>query len=75
MNKVKRIACVSSACVACGCCMKVCPLQSISVPKGICAEINANKCVGCGKCALCCPAQVITILEKEDAYVKTEILV
>lgn len=75
MNKVKKIASVSPECVACGCCIKVCPLQVISVPKGISAVVDENKCVGCGRCAVDCPAQVITIHVKEGAYAKTEILV
>ena len=48
----KRKAVVSiRECVACGCCVKVCPRQAICVPKGICAEISRELCVGCGKCA------------------------
>ena len=35
-------------CVACGCCMKVCPLGAISIYKGLFAQVDANKCVGCG---------------------------
>ncbi len=70
MSKVKRIAVVSSECVACGCCMKVCPKKAISVPKGIIAQVDADKCIGCGKCSLECPAQIISILEKEAAYVQ-----
>lgn len=58
----KRKAVVSiRECVACGCCVKVCPRQAISVPKGICAEISRELCVGCGKCAKECPAGVITL--------------
>lgn len=38
-------------CVACGCCIKVCPRGAISVPKGIYAEIDKSLCIGCGKCA------------------------
>lgn len=75
MNKVKRIASISSECVACGCCIKVCPSQAISIPKGIIAKVDENKCVGCGNCAQNCPAQIITILAKEETYAKTEILV
>lgn len=75
MKKAKRVASISSECVACGCCIKVCPLQAISVPKGINAKVDENKCVGCGKCELNCPAQVITILAKEGAYAKTETVV
>lgn len=48
-------------CVACGCCMKVCPRNAISIPKGIHAEIDKSLCVGCGKCAKECPASIITL--------------
>ena len=48
-------------CVACGCCMKICPRNAISIPKGICAEIDSELCVGCGKCAKECPASIISL--------------
>lgn len=48
-------------CVACGCCIKVCPRGAISVPKGIYAEIDKSLCIGCGKCANECPASIITM--------------
>lgn len=58
----KRKATVSiRECVACGCCVKVCPKNAIHIPKGIFAEINDDLCVGCGKCAKECPASVITM--------------
>lgn len=58
----KRKAVVSTKeCVACGCCMKVCPRGAITVPRGVFAEINRNLCVGCGLCAKECPASVITL--------------
>ncbi len=58
----KRRAVVSvQECVACGCCVKVCPKNAISVPKGICAAIRSESCVGCGRCAKECPAGVITL--------------
>ena len=50
-------------CVACGCCVKVCPLGAIQIMKGIMAQVNMDKCVGCGKCAKECPASVIEIRE------------
>ena len=52
-----------SECVACGCCMRVCPLGAIQVLHGIAANVDTGKCVGCGKCAQACPASVITIKE------------
>ena len=58
----KRKAVVSTKeCVACGCCMKVCPRSAITVPKGVFAEINRDLCAGCGLCARECPASVITL--------------
>ncbi len=54
-------------CVACGCCIKVCPKGAISVPRGIHAVVNTAACIGCGLCAKVCPASVITVraVEKE----------
>ena len=50
-------------CVACGCCVKVCPLGAIAVVKGIAAQVDGERCVGCGKCARECPGTVIEIRE------------
>lgn len=52
-------------CVACGCCVKVCPLQAIEIVRGVMAQVRQEKCVGCGKCARECPASVIEIREVE----------
>ena len=54
-----------SFCVACGCCVKVCPLQAIEIVRGVMAQVRQDKCVGCGKCARECPASVIKIREVE----------
>ena len=65
-SKKKRKAFVQqSDGVACGCCVKVCPLGAIQIMKGIMAEVDMTKCVGCGKCAQECPASVIEIQEVE----------
>lgn len=48
-------------CVACGCCMKVCPRNAISIPNGIHAKIDKAFCIGCGKCAKECPASIISL--------------
>ncbi|WP_294413468.1 4Fe-4S binding protein [uncultured Ruminococcus sp.] len=50
-------------CVACGCCVKVCPRAAISVPNGVNAVIDETLCIGCGKCATECPASIITLEE------------
>ena len=65
-GKMRRRAVVDpSACVACGCCVKVCPLQAIEIVRGVMAQVRQDKCVGCGKCARECPASVIKIREVE----------
>ena len=64
IKKAKRTAVVEqNDCVACGCCVKVCPLGAIQIIKGIMAQVDAGRCVGCGKCARECPASIITIQE------------
>lgn len=50
-------------CVACGCCVKVCPKSAIQIARGVTAVVDLEKCVGCGRCAKECPATVITIRE------------
>ena len=63
IRKKRRAAVDQARCVACGCCVKVCPLSAIQVVKGITAQVDKERCVGCGKCAKECPASVITIEE------------
>ena len=66
VKKKRRKAVVNQKdCVACGCCVKVCPLSTIQVIKGVAAQVDESKCVGCGKCAKECPASVIEIREVE----------
>ena len=54
-------------CVACGCCVKVCPLGAVAVYRGIYAQVDAGRWVGCGKCAAACPAEIITLAPREEA--------
>lgn len=63
VRKRKKARVDQTSCVACGCCVKICPMQAIQVYKGIAAQVDPAKCVGCGKCAKECPASVITICE------------
>ena len=50
-------------CVACGCCVKVCPKGAISVKKGLFAVVDIEKCIGCSLCAKECPADIIQMRE------------
>lgn len=61
-KKIKRAA-IGSECVACGCCVKICPLGALWIHNGITATIDEKKCIGCGKCAAACPAGIISIVE------------
>ena len=63
----KRFALPGPVCVACGSCVKVCPLDAITIWKGIIAKVDSKRCVGCGKCAAECPASVITLVAREEA--------
>lgn len=64
---IKRKAVVSiQECVACGCCMKICPRNAITIPSGIHAFINRELCVGCGKCVKECPAGSISLEVTEN---------
>ena len=65
MKRSPKIASIGKECVACGCCVKVCPLQAIEIVRGVMAQVRQDKCVGCGKCARECPASVIKIREVE----------
>lgn len=63
VRKRRRAVVETKDCVACGCCVKVCPVKAIEIFRGCMARVNWDKCVGCGKCAKECPASVITIEE------------
>ena len=61
----KSIAYIQTdSCVACGCCLKVCPRQALTIWKGSYAALDQDLCVGCGKCARECPASVIDIIPR-----------
>ena len=64
---MKRKAVIDkNLCVACGCCLKVCPKVAISVPHGINAVIDETLCVGCGKCVRECPASIIRLEARDN---------
>ena len=61
-TKKTSVAIVSQKeCVACGACVKVCPVDAIKVYKGIFAEVDHARCVGCAKCVIACPASAINM--------------
>jgi ferredoxin len=73
VQKSKRVATIDEVyCVGCGSCIKVCPKDAISVPRGVVAQVDMEKCVGCGLCAKMCPASVIeivkTVIENKEIF-------
>jgi ferredoxin len=67
MARKRKATVQTKECVACGCCLKSCPLGAISVYRGLYALVDEGRCVGCGKCEAACPAQVIDIIASEGA--------
>ena len=61
-----KAAVEESACVACGCCVKVCPVSAIQVLRGLFARVERDKCVGCGRCVREFPACVIRLEVEEQ---------
>ena len=64
-TKRRKAVVDQQVCVACGCCVKLCPLRAIEIVRGIAAQVDPTTCVGCGKCVRECPASVIEIREVE----------
>ena len=46
VRKKRRALVDETSCVACGCCVKVCPLSAIQVRKGVAARVDGAKCEG-----------------------------
>jgi len=47
-------------CTGCGACVKVCPVEAITVQNGV-AQIDADACVECGVCVDECPTEAISL--------------
>lgn len=69
MSIIRKTACIGKECVACGRCVKDCPVGALSIYKGIYAIVAEDKCIGCGKCEKSCPAGVIELTAREDETV------
>ena len=62
-RRIKKAQIAQSDCVSCGCCVKVCPRDALSIVMGLFAAVDDTRCIGCGKCAKECPASIIELKE------------
>jgi len=51
---------ISDACVGCGACVAVCPVEALSMvdDKAVC---DGDTCVDCGACVSECPVEAISL--------------
>jgi len=59
---------ITKDCVACGCCIDICPAGAISFVKHK-AFIDQGVCIGCGECICACKFDAISINWEEDHHV------
>lgn len=54
---------VSSGCIGCGLCVKVCPMQIFTLPNAAEKALtqHTETCTGCGHCMANCPTSAITV--------------
>ncbi|MGE5280117.1 MAG: DUF362 domain-containing protein [Deltaproteobacteria bacterium] len=62
-------------CTACGCCVKICPVTAIALPKKGKAVVDARVCVGCGECLCACQFDAVEVNWEEDTDVFHERMV
>ena len=54
------------ACKSCGTCVKICPLDAITLDGDKKLQFNETKCIGCGLCASNCPHDTIKLVKIRD---------
>jgi heterodisulfide reductase subunit A len=62
-------------CTSCGICVKVCPMNAISLDKRekTPARVTAAACAGCGTCAAECPSDAISMHHFTDGQITAQI--
>ena len=50
----------TEACIGCGKCRDICPVNAISLTDNI-AFVNSDKCIGCADCMAVCPTGAVTV--------------
>jgi len=52
----------AETCIACGRCIKACPVEAITGEKKVAHEIIQEKCIKCGACRDTCPVDAVVTL-------------
>lgn len=60
---------IQDKCTACGCCVRMCPVNAITFNKSGKAQIDPVVCVGCGECLCACKFDAIYVNWAEEADV------
>ena len=60
---------IPNACIACGKCEAVCPVNAIEYDEKGEPVIDLERCIGCGKCAKSCPAAALRMAYPEAGSV------
>ncbi len=66
---------LADKCTACGCCIKICPVEAITAGKSEKAVIDQKRCVGCGECLCACKFDAVEVNWDEDLDVFHERMV
>jgi Fe-S-cluster-containing hydrogenase component 2 len=53
------------ACIGCGQCVEICPVDALNLEDEI-AVVDQEWCIGCGVCATVCPAEALKIVARSD---------
>jgi heterodisulfide reductase subunit A len=64
---------IPEKCNSCGVCVKVCPVNAISLCAGGGINVNPISCIGCGLCVPRCPQQALDLLHSTDEQLMAQV--